>query len=85
MAAERQLSVRSARASDLAHRLAAREKRSIAHVVEQALDLYARHTTGEEPASQFYARLTQLAAANNDIDLDAIIKADRRPNKGIDL
>jgi hypothetical protein len=36
--AEPQLSVRSAKARDLAHRLARREKRSIADIVERALE-----------------------------------------------
>ena len=38
--AEPQLSVRSAKARDLAHRLARREHRSIADVVERALEAY---------------------------------------------
>ena len=83
MAAERQLSVRSERARDLAHRLAARERRSIAQVVERALDLYARHTLGEESAAEFYERLMRDGAA--DIDLDALIRDDRRPHPGPDL
>ncbi|MDQ0395821.1 plasmid stabilization protein [Labrys monachus] len=85
MAAERQLSVRSARASELAHRLAARERRSIAHIVERALDLYARQSIGEEPASEFYARLSRNAAAEKDIDIEALARADRQPHHGIDL
>ncbi|MEL6362351.1 MAG: type II toxin-antitoxin system VapB family antitoxin [Pseudomonadota bacterium] len=41
-----QLSVRSQKARDLAHELAAREKRSIAEIVEEALEAYsARRAT----------------------------------------
>ena len=38
--AEPQLSVRSARARELAHRLAKRERRTVAEVVERALEAY---------------------------------------------
>lgn len=38
--AARQLSVRSSKAGDLAHRLARRENRSIAEVVERVLEAY---------------------------------------------
>ena len=65
MAAQRQFLVRSARASELAQCLAAREPRSIAHVVERAVDLYARHTMEQQSASEFYARL-----ARNFVDMD---------------
>jgi hypothetical protein len=77
--AEPQLSVRSARARDLAHR----EKRSIADIVERALESYEARVTGREPAAAFYARL----AANgvDDLDLEAVIKVARRPHPGPDL
>ena len=55
--AEPQLSVRSAKARDLARRLARREHRSIADVVERALEAYEIREAGREPASAFYARL----------------------------
>jgi len=81
--AEPQLSVRSAKARDLAHRLARRENRSIADVVERALEAYEIRETGREPASSFYAR---LAADNDtDIDLEEIIREGRRAHKGPDL
>jgi hypothetical protein len=70
---------------ELAHRLAAREQRSIAHVVERALVLYARHTMEQESASKFYARLARNAAEETDIDLEKIIRADRMPQEGTDL
>jgi hypothetical protein len=81
--AEPQLSVRSARAREIAHRLARRENRSIADVVERALEAYEVREAGREPASSFYARLTENAGT--DIDLDAIIRETRQPHKGIDL
>jgi hypothetical protein len=80
---EPQLSVRSARARDLAHRLSRRENRSIADVVERALELYETREAGREPASRFYRRLA--AESGTDIDLDAVIRENRRPHEGIDL
>lgn len=81
--AEPQLSVRSAKARDLAHRLARREKRSIADIVERALEAYEIREAGREPATAFYARLT--ATAGTDIDLDAVIRKGRRSHAGPDL
>lgn len=42
-----QLSVRSARARTLAHRLAKKERRSVSQVVERALELYAKSEVPE--------------------------------------
>ncbi len=81
--AEPQLSVRSAKARDLAHRLARREKRSIADIVERALEAYEVREAGREPAAAFYARLSETLGT--DIDLEAVIRASRRPHKGLDL
>ena len=81
--AEPQLSVRSARARDLAHRLARRENRSIADIVERALESYAVREAGQEPADAFYRRIS--AEAGCDIDLEAVIRAARVPHKGPDL
>jgi hypothetical protein len=81
--AEPQLSVRSARARELAHRLARRERRTIADIVERALEDYAARQTGKEPPAAFYARLSAECGA--DVDLDAIIRADRRPHSGPSL
>lgn len=78
--AEPQLSVRSARARDLAHRLAHRENRSIADIVERALEAYETQQTGREPAADFYRRISLQAAL--DIDLDAVIRADREAHQG---
>lgn len=78
-----QLSIRSAKARDLAHRLARRENRSIADVVERALESYEVREAGREPASAFYARLEAQFAT--DLDLEGIIRDERRPHQGVDL
>jgi hypothetical protein len=80
---EPQLSVRSSKARDLAHRLSRRENRSIADIVERALEMYEVSEAGREPAECFYRRLSAESGA--DIDLDAVIREDRRPHEGIDL
>ncbi|ENN85242.1 hypothetical protein RHSP_54764 [Rhizobium freirei PRF 81] len=81
--AEPQLSVRSAKARDLAHRLARRENRTIADIVERALESYEIREAGREPASSFYARMAMTDG--EDIDLEAVIREGRRANPGIDL
>ena len=73
--AKPQFSVRSAKARDLAQRLARRENCSISDIVERALEAYEIREAGREPASTFYARLT--ANYGTDIDLEAVIKAGR--------
>jgi hypothetical protein len=81
--AEPQLSVRSAKARDLAHRLARREHRSIADVVERALEAYEVREAGREPAAAFYARLS--VDHGSDVDLEAVIRESRRVHSGPDL
>jgi hypothetical protein len=80
---EPQLSVRSAKARDLAHRLARREHRSIADVVERALEAYEVRDAGREPAATFYARLS--SDFGSDADLDSVIREARQVNPGPDL
>lgn len=82
--AEPQLSVRSAKARNLAHRLARRENRSIADIVERALEAYEIRETGREPAAAFYARMA-AQSDDDDVDLEAIIKENRRKHTGVDL
>ena len=79
--AEPQLSVRSARARDMAHRLARRERRSVAEIVERALEAYDIAQTGREPAPEFYARVSRDFGV--DIDLEKVIRENRSPNEGI--
>lgn len=78
--AEPQLSVRSAKARDLAYRLARRENRSIADIVERALEAYEVREAGREPAASFYARLAENGG-DADIDLDAVIRETRRVHR----
>lgn len=77
------LSVRSAKAREIAHRLARREKRSIKDIVERALEAYEARETGREPAASFYARLSR--DYGTDIDLEAVIRSARRVDPGPDL
>lgn len=81
--AEPQLSVRSARARDLAHRLARREQRTVAEVVERALEAYEAAQAGREPAASFYARLSQ--SYGTDIDLEAVLREQRQAHRAIEL
>lgn len=81
--AEPQLSVRSARARDIAHRLARREKRTVAQIVERALERYEASEAAREPAAEFYASLR--ADEGDDIDLMEVINEARKPHPGIDL
>jgi hypothetical protein len=85
--AEPQLSVRSARARDLAHMLAKRERRTVAQVVEKALEAYAQKPTDtRESTREFLDRLLKLDANDTvDIDLEAVIREGRKPHSGIDL
>lgn len=78
--AEPQLSVRSSKARDLAHRLARRERRSIAEIVERALEAYEIREAGREPAASFYSRVSDQYGS--DIDLDPLIRETRAPNPG---
>lgn len=56
---EPRLTVRSAKAKEIAHRLALREKRSLTDIVERALEAYELREAGREPAVSFYARLSR--------------------------
>lgn len=82
--AEPQLSVRSGRARDIAHRLARRERRTIAEIVERALEAYEVREAGREPAAEFYARL-RAPSDEDDVDLELIIRENRKPHSGVDL
>ncbi len=77
--AKTQLSARSAKARNLAHRLARREKRSIADIVVRALEAYEISEAGREPASCFY---TRLSSNSTDIDLESVARSARCVNPG---
>lgn len=81
--AEPQLSVRSARARDLAHRLARRENRTIADIVERALEAYEDRQAGREPAEDFYKRISRETAL--DFDLAADLRHAHGDHKGLEL
>ncbi|MGL5115292.1 MAG: plasmid stabilization protein [Beijerinckiaceae bacterium] len=87
---EPQLSVRSARARDLAHMLAKRERRTIAQVVELALEKYAR----SEPAppqqkswAEFLDEISRIPVPPGELDIDLaeVAREGRVPHAGIDL
>ena len=84
-----QLSVRSARARDLAHQLSAREKRPIHAIVEDALNEYASKRPQPESPQAFLRRLQAIGAGvltNADIDaLQTSIDENRTPHHGLDL
>ena len=84
-----QLSVRSARARDLAHQLSAQEKRPIHAIVEDALNEYARKRPQPESPEAFLKRVQAIGAGVlTDADMDmlqASIDANRTPHHGIDL
>ena len=77
-----QLSVRSAKAIEIAHRLARRENRTVASVVERALEPYEASETGREPIGKFLERLAENAV---DIDLEEVIQEGRKPHHGPDF
>lgn len=81
--AEPQLSVRSAKARDLAHRLARRERRSIADIVERALEAYEVREAGKEPAADFYARVSENFGT--DTNLEEVIRENRKVHLGPEL
>jgi hypothetical protein len=64
-------------------RLARREHRSISDIVERALAAYEIREAGREPASAFYARLAN--DFGSDLDLEAVIRANREINPGPEL
>ncbi|WP_448951591.1 plasmid stabilization protein [Labrys neptuniae] len=79
---EPRLFIRSAKARDLARRLATREKRTVVDIVERALEAYEAEAIRREPAATFYVRLTDEASA--DVDLEHMIRRGRRPHSGIE-
>jgi Rv0623-like transcription factor len=83
-----QLSVRSAKARDLAHELSAREKRPIHAIVEDALVEYAKRYP-KESTEAFLRRIRTISAKYNldeaMVEVEASIEQNRKPHRGIDL
>jgi len=79
-----QLSVRSAKARDLAHELSRKERRPIHAIVEEALADYARRHP-RESAAAFLRRMRALGEADDLADLDAAMDEHRIPHRGVDL
>jgi hypothetical protein len=81
-----QLSVRSAKARDLAHQLSRRERRPIHAIVEDALVEYSRRHP-KESAAAFLRRTRVLGSADDEAigELQANIDAHRGPHRGIEL
>jgi hypothetical protein len=83
-----QLSVRSARARDLAHELSRLEKRPIHAIVEDALTAYAQRQP-VETAAAFLKRTRAIGAGvltdADIVEVEAFIESNRRPHRGIDL
>lgn len=80
--AEPRLRIRSARARELAHRLARHEHGTIAEVVERALETYAARHADHAPASTFYFDLNRRVAT--DIDREDLTREHRRPHNRVD-
>ena len=80
--AEPQLSVRSAKARDLARRWARREHRSIADIFERALEPYELREAGASRRSHS----TRLANDyGNDLALEVVIRENRKINSEPEL
>lgn len=78
-----QLSIRSAKARELAHRLAQRERRTVASVVELALEEYEARHSSRPSAADFYRDLQENCSVES--DLDALLEENRKPHRGMDL
>ena len=81
--AERQLSVRSAKASEIAHRLARTHNRTVAKTVERALELLDSQEGNREPAEEFYKRISKDYGV--DINILEFPRELHEPHRGIDL
>jgi hypothetical protein len=88
-----QLSVRSARARDLAHELSRRERRPIHAIVEDALVEYARRHPNESAAA-FLRRMRAIGAEDEAAaagmegaiaEVEGVLEEHRQPHLGIDL
>jgi hypothetical protein len=82
-----QLSVRSARARDLAHELSRAENRPIHAVVEDALVAYAARSSRSVSFKDFWSRAKAyiVEPEAGEPDLDDLINLNRVPHRGLDL
>jgi len=78
-----QLSVRSEKARELAHRLARQERRTVASIVEIALEEYEARHTERLPAAEFYRAMNRDCASES--DLDALLERQRSPHEAPNL
>lgn len=78
-----QLSVRSSKAWDIAHRLAARENCTIVDVVVRALEAFETREAGREPAVDFYRRIS--SQFDRDVGLEFLVNESRVLHNGIEL
>ena len=86
---EPQLSIRSAKAKNLAHQIARRERRTITQVVEMALENYEQKVPAKplESAESFWTNFSKdlYAEGDSDIDLEALIRSHRQPQRPIEF
>jgi hypothetical protein len=82
-----QLSVRSARARDLAHELSRAEKRPIHSIVEEALEAYAARSSRNVSFNDFWTKLEKHKwdPEPGEPDLDELIDLNRVPHKGMEF
>jgi hypothetical protein len=86
---EPQLSVRSAKARAMARKFAKEDRRSITQIVEISLELYGerRARKKQETADAFFDRLVREnhIEGDADIDLESIIRENRKPRRPVEL
>lgn len=63
--------------------MALRENRSIADILECALEAYEVREAGREPAASFYTRLAENG--DDDVDLESVMRESRLIHEGPDL
>ncbi len=82
-----QLSVRSARARDLAHELSRSENRPIHAIVEDALVAYAARSSRNVSFNDFWTKLEKhrWLPEPGEPDLDDLIDLNRVPHKGMEF
>jgi hypothetical protein len=89
---QEQLTVRSTKARDLAHKLARKQRRTVSQVVEMALERLEAESRSHRPMTKsvdnFWADLHRNlfpTGTEPDIDLNKIIEEHRQYPKPIDL